>query len=319
MAKEPEPRFTEQGSNSSLFSAEAQLEEFRTQLNQDAEKRRITVIPGYLFRDGQELRTNQLPLHKFGMVTIDEELLELHAETYRRGLETRDQLLERIKPVEILEIVRDIWGKGEVSKNEEGSTLTYQYQKADEEWESVPSTHSYFGGSALHPETSSPGYSYRTGKWLIVDMRYEEEIGVDFDGYSPEDLKLWNDKLKTPEMNVFFADEYYKQGAPENFARLPRTIWWRPENLGIYVTIPYTLIGLRKGVLNGDYRYYQRSTQTIPFARFNQSVSQQEIIDYLAQKLEAQRAVGQLPSQIEALESAKIEELQKRDLLVRRI
>lgn len=318
MAKEPEPQSTGQSSNSS-FSAEAQLGEFRAQLDQDVKKRRVTIIPGYLFRDCWELRTNQLSLHKFGMVTIDEELLELHAETYRRGLEARDQLLERIKPVEILEMVRNIWGKGEVSQSKEGTTLTYQYQKADEEWESVPSTHSYFGGSALSPETFSPGYSYKTGKWRIWILNVEEKVGVNFGGYSPE-YQVVKQQIQTPEMNEFFADHYYSahsngyQPAPERFVGLPKTIWWKPENLGIYVTVPYTLHEVRnEGILQGCYR---SNTRDNPFARFDKSASQQDIMDYLSQKLEAQKAVGQLPYQMEALELTKIEELRKRGLLV---
>lgn len=313
MANEPEPK--------SPFSAESQLNAFRIQLDQEAKNMVIDkIIPGFLFRDGEEKRARSLAPFNYRIAafvkSIDDEQLEGLTQTYRRGLETRIHLLDDIRPVEILEMVREIWGKGEVSQRERGATLTYHYKQTQEIWDSIPGHHSLTtGGTFLHPGSFSLGERWRTGKWRVVDMRVEEEIGVDFNGYSPEDLSFLNKKMETPEMNEFFADEHYKQGAPTRFARLPRTILWRPENLGIYVTIPYTFTGLREGVLSGDHQYYQRSTQANPFVRFDQAVSQQEITDYLSRELEVQRRGGQLPSQVGALELAKIEELRKRGLL----
>lgn len=281
-------------------------------------------------RDGWELRTDSSPLHGgmapivrwlLSLEKIDEELLKSHAETHREGLEARDRLLERIKTIEILEMVRDILGKGEVSQNQEGAALTYRYQKVDEEWESTPATPSSDGGPLGHgtPGSLVGGHRYKTGKWRIWDLKVEEKVGVNFGGYSPESMSDRR-RMCVPEMNEFFADRYDRDltgdiHAPERFVGLPKAIWWRPENLGIYVTIPYALHEVRnKGILQGHYR---PNTWNNPFARFDQSVSQQEIMDYLAQRLEAQKTVGQLPSQLEAIELAKIEELQKRGLLAK--
>jgi len=142
MATEPEPQSTGVGNNLSM-STEAQLNAFRARL--DGEKiSTIKVIPGFLFRNGKEREVRSF--HGRGVMVYsldwaddclvpkdDEFLLEKHTETYRKGLEARDQLLDRINVVEILGMVRDIWGRGEIRHEGSKAVLWCNYTFTKEE------------------------------------------------------------------------------------------------------------------------------------------------------------------------------------------
>lgn len=344
MAKEPEPQSTGQGTNPS-FSVESQLNSFRSQLDQVGVVHEIPgllTLPGFLFRDSKDrgrrfspsqldaLRENDTDAThymidgEFGLLVVNnEDILAKHAETYRKALEARSQLLDRIKPVEIIEMVRDMWGKGEIKQTEEDVTLTYPYLKVEEEWVSKAIHHGPFHSS--FPDASSPGYTTyvneKTGKWCANTLQVRERVGVYFgnsefhpSGYDSDIYTIGYDpSLSANGLADFFADgsivgTFYG-------VRVPKEIWRRPDNLGILVTVPYVLIP-RRNVKNFRERdgigQYVRSTYESTW--FDQSASQQEIMDYLVQQLEAQRAIGQLPPQIEAVELAKIEELKKRGL-----
>lgn len=347
MAKEPEPQSTGQGSNSS-FSVEAQLNAFRSQLDQVGvvhELPGLLTLPGFLFRNGKDrsrrfspsqldaLRRNDTDATQymtdgeFGLLVVNnKDILAKHSETYRRALEARSQLLDRIKPVEIIEMVRDIWGKGEIKQTEEDATLTYPYLKVEEEWVSKAIHHGPFHSS--FPDASSPGYTTyvneKTGKWCTSALQVRESVGVYFgnsefhpSGYNSDIYTIGYDpSLSANGLADFFAD--FADGSIGRTlygVRIPKEIWRRPDNLGILVTVPYVLMPRRnvKKIREEDgVGQYVRSTYESTW--FDQSASQQEITDYLVQQLQAQKAVGQLPSQIEAVELAKIEELKKRGL-----
>lgn len=360
MANESEPRSTGQGRNAS-FPIDAQLNAFRLQLDQAGAAHEVPgllTVPGFLFRDGKDrsrrfspseldaLRRNDTDAGRyivdgeFGLYVVNNEgLLARHVETYRRGLEARDQLLDRIKPVEILEMVRDIWGKGEIEQTKGGGILTYPYLKAEKETVTKKITEPYH----RNPDPVSGGGSggtyhiiEKTGQWLAYGLVVRQEVDVEFGNrkFHPSSGK----SLYEEELDDFFADGKFTNSLYD--VRAPETIWRRPDNLGIRVTAPYVLkpSKVRDGYESAGNQWighYERSAykgirfdqyaseqdmmdyllQEIHIQRwFDQSASQQDIMDYLLQQLETQRAVGQLPAQVEALELAKIEELRKRGL-----
>ncbi len=335
MTKEPEPRATGQGSNP-LFSPEDQLNAFRARL--DREKIGATkIIPGFLFRNGRERRvvyTRQFTdfpssarwlyvdgLHYEPAPEIDDDLLERHTETYRKGLEARDQLLDRINATQILGMVRDVWGRGEIQQKGREVLLSCNYAFATEEIKASTIPGHYVSGSAINGDFyvgTSTSYEI-TGKWFASSLRAKEEIRVDFGNMQfPDPEKLpGNEKCpyklyasKDAELREFFLDFYQGRMVTQHidYNPVPKEIWTKPDNLVIRVTVPYSMQPIR---VVGGYKSDNKG-----FVWFDQSASQQDIMDYLAEKLEAQRKVGQLPSQVEALELAKIEELKKRGLLL---
>lgn len=339
MSNEPEPKSTGQGSNPS-FSAEDQLNAFIKKL--PPPKDPMITIPDFLFRDERsrsfEPHFNPAAytpsdLFVLGRASVDKQLAHIdkdlllqHAETYRRGLEARDQLLARIRPVEILEMVRDVWGKGEIVKKELGATLTYSYLAVRKYfaytaggWYGISSGP---GSAGLGPSSYNwrLGSSSETDKWIAKSDSVSEKIHINFGNAeypsipSSDDFNIYHSKL-----DEFFADSY--KGVKQNssfsigdalFREIPKTIWRRPDNLGITVTVPRASpISDEEWKPENEYRRILSC-----YAWFDQSASQQEIMDFFAQKLEAQRVAGFLPSQLEALELAKIEELRKRGLFI---
>ena len=397
MTKEPEPKSTGQGSNPP-FSMEDQLNAFRARLD-GPEKPPMRTLPGFLFRDRgtrkfsistevSDLLTGnpiwyprdeltriaqQAERANYKMAHIDDDLLKQHAETYIRALETRDHILHRIKPVEIVTMVRDIWGKGEIAELERGATLTYSYPLIEQVYEGWSTTEHHLG----RPPGESGWFEKRSGSHFTGKyssrpyFSVSESITIDFGNSEFPHLASVN----TDTVDEFFADSYEsprRYGAHvfdiTLFRGIPETIWRRPDNLGICVTVPYALLLCQYGsgyyekkwikvlkpdaeppiswyvnfddartreynrydhrqadeeILAEDYLpntssiYLKTGRDRYPASHwFDQSTSQQEIMDFLAEKLEAQRKVGQLPSQVEALELAKIKELRKRGLFI---
>lgn len=324
MANELDPRSTG-------FSVEDQLNAFRVQLDEVANPRGRLSIPGFLFKNGDErsrvysphelealrikdpdyLRFN--PDAHLGLVAIHEgELIAQHVETYRKGIENRHSLLAKIKPIEILEVVRDVWGKGEIKQTDGGGILTYRYLKPENEV--VVGQYTTRGGR-VGPEWSSGTKYYtigKSGKWRAYELSVQEEVVVNFGN-----AKFLDGRHELPkEYFVNFNADLHRERA----FKLPQKIWKSSDNLGIIVTVPYVVSTFslpRVRDYSLYYRPHEHPVYTYPYRReiwFNQPASQQEIMDYLVQQLEAQKAVGQLPSQIEAVELAKIEELRKRGL-----
>lgn len=333
VAKEPEPGNT--GSTPS-FSTEEQLRKFIEKLPPPEDP--MITIPGFLFRD-QHSRSFEPHFNPAGytyyffpdparqrasvdkqLAHIDNDLLLQHAETYRRGLEARNQLLARIKPVKILELVRDIWGKGEIAQKEMGATVTYSYLAVKKEFGySEPSSTAVGGrGFGIEYFKYDPGGRAETGKWIAGSTSISEEIHIDFGNAAHPSLPF-NYNINDSQLDKFFADSNHT-GTQSSalslgdalFREIPKTIWRRPDNLGITVTIP------RASLINDEEWKPENASRRIRscYAWFDQSASQQEIMDFLTQKLEAQRTAGFLPSQIEAVEFAKIEELRKRGLFI---
>lgn len=316
MANGPEPKDRNTGSTPSS-SADDQLKAFRANLDRTAYEREFVtkVVPGFLFRDKQERRASILRprLENDSLFSywraIDENLIAQHVETYRRGIEARDLLLQRIKPADILEVVRDVWGKGEIEQTEGEATLTYPYLSPEEEWDVGHHTFPASSPSVGNPNPTSLSipYSYKSGMWFAWGLEVREKVSVEF-GYA---------KAPAPRIEECFADDPYKDKVPwlvshlaEHF-KVPKTIWQRPDNLGIYVTLPYMLQKKDRPRKDYLYGYFQR-IEAITW--FDPTTPQQDIMDYLRQRLEEQRRVGQLPPQVEALELAKIEELRRRGL-----
>lgn len=310
MTKEPEPRSTGQGSSSS-FSVEDQLSVFRRELDEKTGKLDvIKIVPGYLFRDGRERRAKLTPseirsMGKWGWGGIDEDLLKQHAETYREALEARSQLLERIKPVEIVQMVRDVWSNGEIEQKTEGATLTYSYLLPIAEHELGHWIPSRSVGSLGN--TTEGGYissGRLTGKWFASRIQMTAGISV---GFGNTEFPVPGNTY-TQTLNEFFADHYYSSFSAGEFpyVPLPQKMWRRPDNLVILASIPSP-----KPIGQGSY-----IINNIKETSFDQSISQQEIMDFLSQKLEAQKRAGLLPSQLGAIENAKIEELRKRGLFL---
>lgn len=297
MTKGPEP----QDGFASAYSINAQLEAFKKELGEYDMK---IALPGFLFRNGIERQlvlspTEQKDPRNFEVTHLDHDLLLRQTETYERGLEARFLLLEKAKPIEILEMIKDVWGRGVISQDELGVAVTYSFSVVEKETRYHES--SYESKNINAGETTliyHPGYYYETGLWTTRAHSVCEEICIDFGNSEfphPKDIY-------TSALDEYFADRY--QGGsyypstmlkrtPDpfadylwipNFRGIPETIWRRPDNLGVCIG-----------------RHW-----------FNQAVSQQEIMTFLSHKLKAQKMAGQLPSQIEALELAKIEELRKR-------
>lgn len=325
MAIEPEQGSAGQGNHLSL-SAEAQLNAFREQLG--GEKTVTQIIPGFLFRNGKERRTaftKRFANYIDGLTyspapKIDDGLLERHMETYRRGLEARDQLLDRINVVEILEMVRDVWGRGEICREGREALLWCNYVFAREEIKTIHYPGHYSQGSAINGDfyiPSSTGYKI-TGMWFASSLQAREQIRVDFGNMQfPDPENLPGNETnpykgyasKGSELREFFVDFYQGHRVTQHidYNPIPDRIWTRPDNLVIRVTIPYPMKPVR---VVGGYRSASNG-----FTWFDQSDPQQEIMDYLSGKLEVLRIAEQLPLQVEKLELAKIEELRRRGLL----
>lgn len=324
MATEPEPKSTGEGSNLSTL-AEAQLNAFRTRLGRADV---IKIIPGFLYRDGRDQEVTTFR----GRMPYDD-LLEKHTETYRKGLEARDQLLDRINVVEVLGMVRDVWGRGEIRHEGREAVLWCNYAFAEEEIKGIDHPGYISHGTPMGGDTSyGPSTSYyRTGKWLALNSEVREQIRVDFGNMQfPDPENLPGNETNpyryytpdNPELRASFVDYYADRkrpntGDPAPLAihhfddnSIPKQIWTRPDNLVIRVTVPSILVPYFNQT---DWGYRSDSKE---FTWFDQSTSQQEIMDYLSGKLEALRIAEQLPSQVEVLELAKIGELRKRGLLV---
>lgn len=175
------------------FWARDQLSAFRKQL--DGEPRPpVKKIPGFLYRDGQEVRITQLS-HPEWWTALDNNLLARHVETYKRGLEEHQRLLRRIGAVEILQGVKDKWwNKGEIQQTPQAVTLKYKYLQAFPEYSHKEATEGYTtfdlgvafdsgvhvgGGGSTYHEGSS-GYDYATGKWFAQNVEVHERISVNF-------------------------------------------------------------------------------------------------------------------------------------------
>jgi len=334
MATEPEPQSTGVGNNLSM-STEAQLNAFRARL--DGEKiSTIKVIPGFLFRNGKEREVRSF--HGRGVMVYsldwaddclvpkdDEFLLEKHTETYRKGLEARDQLLDRINVVEILGMVRDIWGRGEIRHEGSKAVLWCNYTFTKEEIKGIDHPGYISHGTPMGGDYDCGPRTeyYRTGKWLALSSEVREQIRVDFGNMKfPEPQNLPGNETnpykgfasENTELREFFLDFYQGLRVTQHISNdtIPKQIWYRPDNLVIWVTVPSILVPYYDQCLT-DWGYRSDSKE---FTWFDQSTSQQEIMDYLSGKLEALRIAEQLPPQVEALELAKIGELRKRGLLV---
>lgn len=365
MANEPEP-LDRNIEGTPPFSIEDQLNIFRTEL--DGPKKETKRIPGFLFRD-ERSRTFPIsfepemsiprdakmlaPWHRESIeiaqrreqkvTQIDENLLAQHIGTYAQALRARQELLHGIKPTEILTMVRDVWGKGEIIEGELGATLQYYFVRVERETEGGGATtyhhKSISGGDWFETRT---GVSSYTGRWGTAPMMVSNNISVTFGNAEfPNSASL-----DTHKVDKFFADEfkpptYNGTYIPEVdlFKGIPKSIWRRPDNLGVRVTVPYAFLYGPYKILKAEYnlsyhesdeeiavvgylpdtssRYLKTGTDKSPAEQwFEQSTSQKEIMSFLSQKLEAQRLAGHLPFQIEAVELAKIEELRKRGLFV---
>ena len=226
-----------------------------------------------------------------------DELIARHRETHRKGLEARDQILERIKPLEILEMVRKVWGRGEIAPTAAGGILTYSYRTPIQE--RYPVTHtpikwSYpLGNTAVGGDLSGGD----TGKWLSCELAVQQEVSVKFGNRE-------NPRPTEEEKKELFVD-YTKS---ELNWRIPRRIWSRPDNLVIHVTTPNELLPVHKG---GSW-----FTRSHMMAYFDLTSSQKEIMAYLMEKLDTQALDEKLPPQVESIELAKIEELRRRGLFI---
>lgn len=337
MASGLEPQDRNTGSVSS-FSAEDHLKAFRDKLDGVPEGGKSRLIPGFLFRNGLDRMFNLSPSQlqdprNYKVTYLNEDLLAYQVETYRRGLEARDTILKRIKPLEILEMVRDVWGRGNIVQTEVGGYIHYSYLFPEEE--STISTTTTQGGNPVGGYWSDTKTTLsRTGKWRAFSTMVDEKIEVHFGNSRfprPQDIY-------TSVLDEYFADRHIEgvhysppemlRKTPDSnadylfipyFRGIPQTVWRRPDNLGVSVKFPYTKLPNT----DGDYTLTPALTHDgilrpniAGYTWFDQSVSQQEIMDFLSQKLEAQRLAGQLPPQIESVELAKIEELRKRGLFV---
>lgn len=319
MASGPEPK-DRNTDNTPPFSAEAQLNAFRAQL--DREKPSATkIIPGFLFRNGRERQVGFTRELGAFPSKVDDDLLRQHTETYRRGLEARDQLLDRINATEILGMVRDVWGRGEIQQKGREALLWCGYAVAKKEIKEIHVPGHYVSGSVINGNSYiGPSTLYEiTGMWFSSHWRAQEGIRVDFGNMQfPDPEKLPGNETCPYEgyasedaaLREFFVDFYQGRMVTQHidYNPIPNQIWTRPDNLVIRVTVPYSMQLIR--VVGG----YQSDTKG--FAWFDQSTSQQEIMDYLSGKLEALRIAGQLPLQVEELELAKLKELRQRGLLV---
>lgn len=250
------------------------------------------------------------------------DLLKRHAGTYREALEAQHELRKRIDPDKILVNIWGMWGeKGDIRQTEEGGVISYTYMSPVKRL--VTSTTHHPGMGRIGPEWDGGYTSYSTGwngKWIGRHLRVEQEVGVYFGDSRFNRLgTLWSE-----EVNPFFAD-VFKNGmgrTDKRFDQLPKTIWRRPDNLGVYITVPYAILPS-----TDDPDVYTRSShESRWFADkilhgwyTEHATSYQEIMDFLEQQFEAQKKTGQLPHQQEALEAAKIEELRKRGLFEERI
>lgn len=292
-------------------NSEDQLNAFKTRLGPPVRAKR--PLPGFLFRDGVERNLSYTIidfLNEASTIQYDRsrDLLSRHAETYRRGLEARALLLDRIRPVETLEAIRDeIWGKGKVERTDAGATLTYpSYPVATEEWAS--NTYRERDSSVVKGYAhETRGGSFKTGKWLVgwANDHHKMSVDVNFGNIKhpdPNDLK---------EGSGFFVDYCMPLSSPSasldviDFSPIPQDIWRRPDNLVVVVK------SLRFNQQGGYYTGLRGA--------FAPPTSRQEygkIIECLCLPSEESKAVGQHPSQLEALELAKIEELRKRGLLI---
>lgn len=246
------------------------------------------------------------------------DLLKRHAETYREAIEAQRELRKRIDLDKILVNIWGVWGeKGDIRPTEEGGLVSYSYLSPVKHM--VTSATHHLPGPRVGPEPSAGYTTYSTGwngKWIARHLVVKQEVGVYFGNsrFNRPDT-LWSE-----EVNPFFADVYKKgMGRTDyRFDQLPETIWRRSDNLGVYVTIPYAIVPSK-----GDPDKYACTTKEVEWFAdkilhgwfIEHAISHQEIMDFLEQKFEAQRQTGQLPTQQEALEMAKIEELRKRGLL----
>lgn len=271
----------------SRFSVDAQIAAFRRQV--EGEPSTVKTIPGCLFRDGQDRSFSVLSEHsqgnwwQLGRSWIDDGLLKKHAETHRRGIEESGRLLERIRAVEILEMVRDKWwGKGEIQKTHNSVILRYNYLQTFSETEKggytpikqYPGRWTPFGGD--QPGYSTGGWDdsfHPTGRWVALDWVISEVIKVNFGntqfpyqgtlpGSENNPYPAWNDKnadlAKFPWM-PYFLDFYRRReirglAVHESFWEfqskdypIPQQVWTRPDNLVICVTAPYSVIGKKCG------------------------------------------------------------------------
>lgn len=258
--------------------ARDQLSAFRKQL--DGEPRPpVKKIPGFLYRDGQEVRITQQSDPE-GWAALDNNLLARHVETYKRGLEEHQRLLRRIRAVEILQGVRDDWwNKGELQQTPQAVTLKYKYLQAFPEYSYKEGTAGYTtydwgvqvggGGETYHQGSSA--YNYTTGRWFTRNVEVHERISVNFGtmeypdpntqnlpGGESNQYKYYFDPnypmhARHPNypLSEFFMDWYieYNPDSPNSISKnkhetryLPNKIWTRPDNLVIRVTVPFSLV-----------------------------------------------------------------------------
>lgn len=326
MAIEPGPQNTDKGTPSS-YSIEYELKRFTAGLDWQPQPsaKRTMVLPGFLYRDGEDRVVIRSELRRYDdwnwrWGPREDQLLVQHNETYRKTLETRDLVIEKIKPTAILEIVRDFWGKGDVVQTPDGAVLTYSYLNAEPEV--ISGTYNDTRRHGNFPDVGTTAFSttVTTGKWVPYQLTVEQEVVLRFGNakFRPDNL-VGYDRNAITLSNQFFIDQhdplYIERGSTagdKKFCFLPKEIFRTADNLGICVTTPYYWKG--RSTFIRDIGEFVRSTNNIIL--FAQSTSQQEIMDFLAKKLKAQKATGQLPSQREALELAKIEELRKRGLFL---
>lgn len=318
---------------------EDQMKAFRAKLDGSQSVPPYVTIPGFLFRDGKD--------HHYSALSYDPHYLVQLRETHRMGLEAGAQLLDKIKVDEILQMVRSSWGGGIITRNGLCASLTYSYWAAQEEVVVSSSTREIgwsVGGGASFKTSSSID---PTGRWYAIPLQIQELIKVCFgssDYHHPGQLynlqfeQFFSDRIFAREGVVRDGVVLSAHNRPEpGFFGLPRTIWSRPDNLGGFcVTSPYAMLpessSWRKLVntdsgshiasrrdmhLDKDYiSNFWCASDDIRGVWFNRSVVARDMIQsYLAQKLSEQERNGHLPSQQEALERAKLEELHKRGKL----
>lgn len=291
------------------------------------------TLPGFLFRAGfdreYEEKFNDIANFR-GWHARNAGLLEQHRETYKRALEARDQLWDRVDPVAILGKIQDEWGvMGKIQvqirqQRKQRGVLTCSYVIAKQQtvgggkW--IPTrTFGPTGDMSKGGHTSS---GVLTGKWFAGSTEVQAKVGVYFGNDELYDdgtpTYTMGNTLNSEKLNEFFADYYqHNSGGFSDILprKLPETIWRRPDNLVVLVIIPFK--PLPPGTFlqdkgKGRVRYYRDQA----YCFFDRTVSQQDILNHLLQLLEAQKRIGQLPSQREALEMAKIAELRKRELLI---
>lgn len=316
MPNEPEP---------TPYSAEDQLKVFKSHLDKVIPATR--TLPGFLFRDW---RDHLFEFSARELEEVDFNLLNHQAELYGEAMEIRDQLLDSIKPIEILDMVRDVWDGGNIKQKGDETALAYDYVEPTEEWLVTHNRGYYSRGTPMSGDFYQPPTTtvVKTGKWGVNHLEIKKEIGVRFgNSRFPNHVSTYTD-----ELDEFFADRFPKGGVipvfledyihepkglhddrsydkfidKPRFQGIPSVIWRRPDNLRVYVTVPYALLPMDKE------GHFPRNNYG--YMWFDQSVSQQDIMDYLTVKLEDQRKVGQLPSQVASLQLAKIEVLKRREV-----